>query len=102
MVRLKLVKLMKAILFFLLGMVLALYFIIVGTVGVFVISQDIMGKICGNYGEASDTRFFIINVTIASFLGMLPFGLIAAKCIPAWFEKWKIPTIQEVLEEWRQ
>ena len=90
---------MTAILYFLFGIVLVLYFTIVGAVGVFVISQDIMGKICENYGEVSDTLFFIINFIIASFLGMLPFGLFAAKYIPVLFKRWNLPTIQDALKE---
>jgi hypothetical protein len=99
MIRLRPAKLIAVILYVLFGFSFAIYFMIVGGAGVFVISQIIVGKICENYGEVSDTVFFVINVVTASLLGILPFGLVASECISVWFKKWNIPTIQDILKK---
>lgn len=88
MIKLRLVKIMTIISCVLSCYFLVLYFAVVGVIGVFVISQEIMLKISENYVEMNDTLFLAINISIAFFFGMVPFGLVAAKCFPVWFKKW--------------
>lgn len=93
--RIKYVKLVVAILYVLFGFLLTIYFAIVGAIGVFVIFQEVTRKFIPVYTDMNDEVMFIVNITICSLLGMLPFGTVAAICAKDLMKKWKVPTIQD-------
>ena len=89
---------MVAILYALFAYFLGLYFAIAGCLGVFVISQEVMSKIIPVSMNTNDEMMFIIIVTMSVLFGMIPFGLVAIKCIKDWIKKWNIPTIPEAFK----
>ena len=57
-----------------------------------------MRKIMPVSMDTNVEMMFIINTIIACLFGMIPFGLVAIKCIKGWMKKWNIPTIPEAFK----
>ena len=96
--RIKYTKLMIAILYAIFAYSLGLYFVISGGIGVFVISREGIKKIMPASADMNSETMFIIIVMMSILFGMIPFGLVAIKCIKDWMKKWNVPTIPDAFK----